>query len=107
MVLSAEMDPRLSSCMFTSLYSLVQLVDWLNKENFIAILCILLAMALPITAKLGSFALLVTGSLLVGTLLYLILVEHNHQIESLQSTILHMCLVAMEREHIENLNLDD
>ena len=106
MVLSAKMDPRLSSCMFTSLYSLVQLVDWLNKENFIAILCILLAMALPITAKLGSFALLVTGSLLVGTLLYLI-VEHNRQIESLQSTISHMCLVAMEREHIENLNLDD
>ena len=105
-MLSAKMHPRVSSCMFTSLYSLVQLVDWLNKENLIAIVCILLTMALPLTAKLGSFALLVTASLLVGTLLYLI-IEHNRQMQSLQATISHMCLVAMEREHIENLNLDD
>ena len=100
------MDPHLSACMFTSLYSLVQLVHWLNKENLIAVLCILLAMALPIVAKLGSVAILVTGSLLVGTLLYLV-VEHNRQIEALQSTISHMCLMAMEREHHENLNIDD
>ena len=102
----AIMEPRLSACMYTSLYSLVQLNQWLNKENLIAVLCILLAMALPIVAKIGSVAILVTGSLLVGTLLYLV-VEHNRQIEELQSTISHMCLMAMEREHHENLNIDD
>ena len=100
------MDPRLSACMYTSLYSLVQLNQWLNKENLIAVLCILLAMSLPIVAKIGSVAILVTGSLLVGTLLYLV-VEHNRQIEELQSTISHMCLIAMEREHHEDLNIDD
>ena len=102
----AIMEPRLSACMYTSLYSLVQLNQWLNKENLIAVLCILLAMALPIVAKIGSVAILVTGSLLVGTLLYLV-VEHNRQIEELQSTISHMCLMAEEREHHENLNIDD
>ena len=63
-------------------------------------------MEIPITAKLGSLALLITASLLVGTLLYLI-IEHNRQIQALQATISHMCIVAMGREHAKNLNLDD
>ena len=100
------MEARLSACMYTSLYDLVRLHQWLNKENGIAVFLILLAMTLPLVAKIGSVAILVTGSLLIGTLLYLV-VEHNRQIEELQSTISSMCLMAMEREHHEDLNNDD
>ena len=90
--------------MFNSLYELVLIQEWLNKENYLALICILVAMAIPITAKLGTLALLLTASILVGTLLYLI-IEHNRQIIKLQDTISHMCIVAMGRENAENLNL--
>ena len=100
------MEARLSACMYNSLYNLVRLNQWLNKENGIAVFLILLAMTLPLVAKIGSVAILLTGSLLIGTLLYLV-VEHNRQIEELQSTISSLCLMAMEREHHEDMNNDD
>ena len=100
------MEARLSACMYNSLYSLVRLNQFLNKENGIAVFLILVAMTLPLVAKIGSVAILLTGSVLIGTLLYLV-VEHNRQIEELQNTISSLCLMAMEREHHEDMNNDD
>ena len=100
------MEARLSTCMYNSLYSLVRLNQWLNKESQIVFFLVLVTMTLPLLAKIGSVAILLTGSLLIGTLLYLV-VEHNRQIEELQSTISSLCLMAMEREHHENMANDD
>ena len=100
------MEARLSACMYNSLYSLVRLNQFLNKENGIAVFLILVAMTLPLVAKIGSVAIILTGSVLIGTLLYLV-IEHNRQIEELQNTISSLCLMAMEREHHEDMANDD
>ena len=100
------MEARLSTCLYNSLYSLVKLNQWLNKESQIAFILVLVTMTLPLLAKLGSVAVLLTGSLLIGTLLYLVF-EHTRQIEELQGTISRLCMIAMEREHHENMSEDD
>ena len=47
--------------MFNFLYELVLIQEWLNKENYLALIVIRVAMAMPITEKLGTLALLLTA----------------------------------------------
>ena len=81
----------MEACIVDSLYDLVKIQEWMNKENYLLLIVILLAMALPITSKLGMLALMITALILIGTLLFLI-IEHNKQIVKLQDTISHLCI---------------
>ena len=96
----------MEACIVDSLYDLVKIQEFINKENYLLLIVILLAMALPITSKLGMLALMITASILIGTLLFLI-IKHNKQIVKLQDTIIHMCIVAIGRKQAEALNLHD
>ena len=100
------MDNRLSTSIYNCLWSLVKINRWLNKSSEIAFFLVLGTMTLPLLAKLGSVAVLLTGALLIGTLLYLVF-QHTRQIEELQGTISRLCLIAMQREHDENMLEDD
>ena len=77
-----------------SVHSLIKIYKTLKIHLNIIILVFLIAMTLPFATKLGMFSLVCTTGVLIATLLFLI-IEHNQQIERLQTTISHICIVAL------------